>query len=462
MNFSDYSSWSFIVQIGIVMAVILIANVLRRKIPFIRKSLVPTSVIGGLIILGIRFIPFFNNIIEKNFLELITYHAIALGFISLTLKVQPLEMEKNTVIARTGAITVATYLIQGVAGLALTLILALTIMPNLFHASGLILPLGFGQGPGQAMNFGNIYENQYNFIGGTDFGLTIAGIGFLTACFIGVVQMNILRRKGKIVINNQEQSTEKMHLSEVSDENEIPLSESVDKMTIQIAIVIATYLITYLIIIGLVTLANKSGNFGTNTIAPFLWGFNFLFGVIVAFVISKTFKWLKKVNLMKRQYPNNFLLNRIGGMFFDLMVIASIGAIELKSLNSYFLVLVLMTILGTIVSVVYLKYVCKRIYPTYEYEAYFSLLGMLTGTASTGMVLLREIDPDFKTPAANNLVLQNVPAIIFGFPLMLLLAFAPLGITQGWITVGLLVLMFIVLNIFVLFDFIKKKKAVIE
>ena len=51
--------------------------------------------------------------------------------------------------------------------------------------------------------------------------------------------------------------------------------------------------------------------------------------------------------------------------------------------------------------------------------------GMLTGTASTGIVLLRELDPDFKTPASENLVYQNFPAMVFGFPMMLLAAVAP-------------------------------------
>ena len=36
--------------------------------------------------------------------------------------------------------------------------------------------------------------------------------------------------------------------------------------------------------------------------------------------------------------------------------------------------------------------------------------GMLTGTASTGVILLREIDGNFKTPAADNLVYQTFPA----------------------------------------------------
>ena len=49
---------------------------------------------------------------------------------------------------------------------------------------------------------------------------------------------------------------------------------------------------------------------------------------------------------------------------------------------------------------------------------------MLTGTASTGMILLREIDPNFETLAAQNLVLQQLPAVVFGAPLLLIVGFA--------------------------------------
>ena len=69
---------------------------------------------------------------------------------------------------------------------------------------------------------------------------------------------------------------------------------------------------------------------------------------------------------------------------------------------------------------------------------------MLTGTASTGVILLREIDGDFKTPAADNLVYQNFPAIVFGFPLMLLATLAP---AKPIFTLIVLFLFFVVMNI---------------
>ena len=79
---------------------------------------------------------------------------------------------------------------------------------------------------------------------------------------------------------------------------------------------------------------------------------------------------------------------------------------------------------------------------------------MLTGTASTGIILLREIDGDFKTPAADNMVYQNFPAIVFGFPLMLLATLAPVKPILTWV---ILLAFFLVMNVILVRSKIFKK-----
>ena len=80
---------------------------------------------------------------------------------------------------------------------------------------------------------------------------------------------------------------------------------------------------------------------------------------------------------------------------------------------------------------------------------------MLTGTASTGTILLREIDEDFKTPAADNMVYQNFPAIVFGFPMMFL---ATLAMSKPELTLIIFVLFFAVMNIILFRSKIFKKR----
>ena len=54
---------------------------------------------------------------------------------------------------------------------------------------------------------------------------------------------------------------------------------------------------------------------------------------------------------------------------------------------------------------------CKKLYAEYPEEGFLGMFGMLTGTISSGILLVREIDPELKTPAANNLVSGSGVAI---------------------------------------------------
>ncbi len=85
-----------------------------------------------------------------------------------------------------------------------------------------------------------------------------------------------------------------------------------------------------------------------------------------------------------------------------------------------------------------------------------AMYGMLTGTASTGIILLREVDGDFITPVSENLVYQNFPAMVFGFPLMILATLAP---KEPILTLIILIGFFAVMNIILFRSKIFKRKA---
>jgi ESS family glutamate:Na+ symporter len=91
------------------------------------------------------------------------------------------------------------------------------------------------------------------------------------------------------------------------------------------------------------------------------------------------------------------------------------------------------------------------------YEGFFSMFGMLTGTISSGVLLLREIDPDLRTPASNNLVTGSSYGIIFGAPVLLLVSFAPKSESSVWIAVGLVIAYLALLLLFIFKAGNKKK-----
>ena len=449
MNYSASNTelWNPIVQIGIIAGLILLANVLRRKVSFIRNSLMPTAVIAGFLLLILRT----SGIVTMGmeFLEALTYHMLALGFIALTLRAPENQTSEEKLIgSKSGALIVSTYLVQAIVGLFISLFLAYTFMPNFFKAGGILLPMAYGQGPGQANNVGSSYE-ALGMAGGQSFGLSLAAMGFLCACIVGVIYLNILNRKGKITrIKEKDSVSGSVTLEIFQDTDEIPIAESIDKLSVQSAIIALLYLLTYLLTAGIVALLEKFAPGLAKTLSPLLWGFNFIVGSVVAIACRSLFNGLKKAKVMKRKYLNNYLLNRLSGLAFDIMIVAGIASIDIKELSGNWIPFIAMSVAGGVVTLIYLKFMCKRLYKDYEHEGFFSMFGMLTGTLSSGVLLLREVDPDMKTPASNNLITGSSFGIIFGAPLLLLISYAAQSESSVWIALGL---MFVYLAALLLF-----------
>ncbi len=458
LSAANYALWNPIIQLGIVAALVLLANVMRRKIPFFRANLMPTAVIAGFILLGIRV----TNLlpIDAEFLEMLTYHMLALGFIATSLRV-PDEKNKSTAAlgSRTGALIVSTYLVQAIAGLVISLALAYTFMPELFKAAGILLPMGYGQGPGQANNVGSMYEN-FGMEGGRSFGLAISAAGYLVAYIFGVIYLNVLNRKGKIkrAEDKGQISGSVVTVSEFQHDNEIPIAESVDKLSVQFALVSIVYLVTYLVIWGVTSLIAAVAPGLADTVSTLLWGFNFIVGSMMAMLCRTLFVGLRKTKLMNRQYQNNYLLSRISGLAFDIMIVAGIAGINFEDLTGYWVPFLLMVVAGGVATFFFLKFMCQKLYPDFVYEGFFGMFGMLTGTISSGVLLLREIDPDFKTPASNQLITGSSFAIAFGAPLLVLISFAGKGESAVWIAFGLVFVYLAALLGFIALVGRKKKK----
>ena len=65
------------------------------------------------------------------------------------------------------------------------------------------------------------------------------------------------------------------------------------------------------------------------------------------------------------------------------------------------------------------------------------LLGQRPTGGAAELLLLRELDPDLKTPASNNLIVGSSFGIAFGIPVLLLVNFAAQNTLTVFLTVGL-------------------------
>ncbi len=448
----DYSAanhqlWNFIIQAGYIAAVILLANLLRQKLNFIRRSMIPVAVLGGFLLLITKYIGIVD--LDENLMAMLTYHGIALGFIAMSLRVpeQKGKGSERMIGFRSGAVIVSTYMVQGVTGLIITLALAFTVMPDMFKAAGLLLPMGYGQGPGQANNIGASYQ-MMGFEGGHSFGLAIAAMGYLVACTVGVIILNVLRKKGRIEAFSGE-AEEDYDASYFHSKDEIPVSESVDKLSVQLAMVVLVYLATFLVTHGITSGIASLSEGLAGTVNTLLWGFNFIIGSALAILLRVILEKMKKKGIILRQYQNNYLLNRLSGAFFDIMIVAGIASIDIEDIRGLLLPFLLLTVIGGIVTWFHLSWVCKAVYPDYYYEGLISMFGMLTGTISSGVLLLREIDTGLTTPAANNLITGSSFGILLGAPVLILVGMAPKSTTLCFVTLGLATLYMLILDVII-------------
>lgn len=440
------SEWYYVLDILFLALFLGIAQYLKRTIKFFGKYLIPTSIIAGFI--GMFLGPEFLNItpFDSDRLGTIIYHLMSIGFIALTLKERNRDTGKNVV--NTGFFIVSTYLVQGILGFALSLLMFYTFFPGLFPPFGLLLPLGFGQGPGQAYSIGKSWE-ELGFSHGGNIGLSVAALGFIWACIGGVPLMNYLIKKKKMLISVTAPTTQKQMLQEVDDPDDLSVGDSIDKISIQLFLIGIVYLATYLSLTAADLLLANAGTFG-NTLSKLLWGFSFIIGSLFAILLRSIFDFLKKKNIMVRNYPNNYLLQRISGGAFDFMVTASIAAISIKILSKYLVPTLIITTLGGFLTIWYVVVISKKLFKHEVLENLLALYGMLTGTISTGLALLREVDPNFETQASRNLLLGSGVGLFVGFPLMLVLNIPVVGFVSGnpllyFLALAILVVYFIIL-----------------
>ena len=129
-NSWDSNVWGSILLFAVLLGSLLLGNVLKKSFACLRNSLIPTSVLGGTVL--IVFAAIYKAITGNIFfdiqlfggegtatLEVITYHTLALGFIASAFKSSEgkLPKKRTTEIFNTGVTTVSTYLLQAIIGM---------------------------------------------------------------------------------------------------------------------------------------------------------------------------------------------------------------------------------------------------------------------------------------------------------------------------------------------------------
>ena len=151
-------------------------------------------------------------------------------------------------------------------------------------------------------------------------------------------------------------------------------------------------------------------------------------------------------------------MDRISGFSFDLMIVAGVAAIEINDIKNYILPIVLLSVIGTVITYVYIRLVAKECFKGFEHEFFLMSFGTLTGTASNGMILMKEVDPGLRTPTSSLYILSNFPAMVMIAPLLILLSFAGSSMTNAVIACAIFFVLWLTYTVYLFRRRIFKKR----
>lgn len=418
------SAWEFELSFGTFMkdfaaigVLLIVATVLRRYVPIFQRYLVPNNIIAGFVGFFIaNFHPPFIDF-ESERMGVYVYHLLSLTFIGAAMCKSRNMFSRGPMI--TGIGLVFYYLLQGILGLLITFVLIQTIMPNLFPAIGLLMPLAFGMGPGISYSIALNWQD-YGFIDGGVTGLTLAAIGFLIAYIGGILIIKVGIRKGlatyiknELVIDDSiKQGLLKVENRPVAGHMTTAI-EAIEPLSFHFALIGLAYSLTY----GLLSaLAYILESVGAGSEVNTIWSFHFIFSAVIAISLRNTLDRLSIGHLI-----DEGLMTRSANLFMDFMITASIIGISYHVVVEYALPIIVLSVSVGLLTYFIIKITIPWMFKDHHFERFVSIFANATGTIQASLILLRILDPKSKSTAGMDLILGSGVALVFGFPLIALL-----------------------------------------
>lgn len=435
------------------MASMIVAGVmLRAKVSFLQRNLVPAGLIGG--VLGFVLISSGLNFgFSSNDFTAFAFHFFTLSFMSLVLagsssdnKVRPSSVVPGGLWL--SIVWVMSLALQSMVGLAVIMTYNQVSGSEMSNFLGMIATHGFTQGPGQALALGNIWENELGITHAINFGLVYASVGFFMAFAVGVPVARYAIRAGLNFNKTAKIDDEFLRgilTSEVSAGKQITHAANVDSLAFHIAILGVAYLITdqYLQLASPVANATTIG--GVNFGIIFSHNLFFFHGLIVCVIIRKC---MDKLGL--GGFIDNDTQHRITGSAVDMTVVATLMSVQLAFLSEFIVPILLVSIFVTLATAA-LCFGFGRKLDTFGIERAVTAFGCCCGSTGSGLLLLRIMDPNMSTPVAKELAFFNIAILFLGFHILTLMA--PILPSYDLVTICAVYLSTFVVGVLVLFVF---------
>lgn len=403
---------------------LMIAAWLRRKLKFLQIYYIPAALVAGLmgLVLGPHVLGKFSPLC-LTFSPSIGQWAGVLTTIVFACSFLGLKLEKVTGSAlQTYFLAGSVHQAQVLVGLTLTFLLGLFI-PNLPFGFGLLPVLGFYGGHGMAIAGGVIYDDAGYMLNGTGVAsaATFATIGMVCGIVVGMIFINRAGAKGLTTIQmKREEMPEEMLTGYFSPANRKSIGSAVTHS--------ATLdpLASQLMLVGFIILCGYFLRSGLIHINPFfknlpLFACCLIFSMIFTICTQKC----TKINDMM----DRTTIVRISSAALEYMIASALATTNISVFADYGLPLIIVGIGVTIATWFFSFVMAKYMLPKNgRFETSVGLFGQCCGVLATGLLLLKVVDPEFKTNAATNITSSST--LGYTYQLQYTLVFITLCMTR--------------------------------
>jgi ESS family glutamate:Na+ symporter len=440
----EQSFMPFFGTFGWISIMLLVGVLLRAKIGFFQRFLFPAAIIGGVvgfILISLGWIAIPHEEFTRFAIFLFTLNFISIGLTGA----DETAIKKGSTLGRTmlrGMLWMAllwaiAFSLQGALSVGLISLTNLFSTP-IYAGIGYLVPSGFAQGPGQAVALATVWEKSFNIPNAVSFGLTFSAVGYLVSSFVGVPLANWGIRKGYTV--NAPEELPKDFLTGISEINKGPNAGkltthpgNIDGIAFQLAVLLTTLFITYFACLGLKVIL-------PGPIKALAFGLMFLWGMFIAVTIRFI---LGRLGLTV--YLDNNIQRRITGVAVDYMIVATLIAVKFAIVWAFIVPITVLCVVVSVITTLFLIYFGSRL-DHFGFERFMGIFGTCTGTGASGLLLLRIVDPEFKSPAAQELGLMNaftlllIPTTLIIYPLPKVGLLPALLLSGGIIAICLILL----------------------
>ncbi len=381
-----------------------LGHMLRMKVRLLRKLYLPSCIIGGL--LGLVILQSFRSAGApipaiwtagwSRLPGLLINVVFACLFLGVKLpRFSTLWHRAGPQLAYGQIVAWGQYFVG--VGLVLILIGPLFGVPGMF---GGVLPVGFEGGHGTAAGMGPVFE-ELGWADGKDFALASATFGILSAIIVGMALVNWAARRGHTVRRQEPGGVPEDDTIGVIPVDHRPIagrltvsSESVESFSLHLVVVGIAILIGYLIKQGLVLVESGIPSLADNRILSSfpLFPLCMIGGLIVQL-------WEDRYD--RHNLIDVGLMRRIQNTSLDFLVVAAIATIKLEVVVTGLAPLLILVAAGIVWNVFCLLFLARRVLPDAWFERAIAEMGQSMGVTATGLLLLRVVDPDYESSAAD-------------------------------------------------------------